>query len=189
MQQSENDLSAEFLNGNENSFEMLFKLHYESLCRYAYSFLNDKDEAEDVVQNTFVNVWQKRESILIQSSLKSYLFGMVRNGCLNKLKHEKVKSDYAAFSVIPEATHEASTASLATSNELALMINNAIDSLPEQCRLVFKLSRFENMKYAEIAKHLNISEKTVENQMGKALRVMREHLKEYLVWVVVFLMY
>jgi len=165
---------------------MLFNVHYELLCRYAFSFLNDKEDAEDVVQNTFVTLWQKRETLNIRTSLKSYLFSMVRNNCLNKLKHEKVKQDYATFSVIPETTDETSAAALTTGNELENMISRAIESLPEQCRLVFKLSRFENLKYAEIASQLNISEKTVENQMGKALRVMREHLKDYLMIAIMF---
>lgn len=187
MQQNENDLTAQFINGNENSFEMLFKLHYEPLCRYAYSFLRSEAEAEDTVQQVFVSLWEKREQIEVQSSFKNYLFRMVRNSCLNKLKHEKVKTEYASFSAFNASVFEKNAAALATSNELQSMIDKAIESLPEQCRLIFKMSRFENLKYAEIAAQLNISEKTVENQMGKALRVMREHLKEYLILVIILM--
>ena len=166
--------------GSESAIEMLFKSYYASLCQYAYSFLRDKDEAEEVVQNAFVNVWDRREDLAIQTSIKSYLYRMVRNSCLNVIKHERVKKEHVSHEkAFGEPVHEGTSQSMIAS-ELENRIAHAMRTLPEQCRLVFQLSRFEELKYAEIADQLNISVKTVENHMGKALRLMREQLKDYL---------
>ena len=166
--------------GNENVFEQVFRFHYQRLCNYACSILNDIDEAEEVVQQMFLNVWEKRITIEITSSLKSYLYRAVHNACLNKLKQIKVRKLYADEHIqITEPVYE-HTSQTILKTELEKQIHNAINKLPEQCRLVFKLSRFEEMKYAEIANHLDISVKTVENHMGKALKILREQLKEYL---------
>ncbi len=159
---------------------MLFKTYYKPLCNYAYSFLNDRDEAEEVVQATFINVWDKRQSIEIQTSTKSYLYRMVRNASLNVIKHSKVKQAHVKYEIAGgEPSHEEVTQSV-ISSKLEKRIIEAMKTLPEQCRLVFQLSRFEELKYGEIAEQLNISVKTVENHMGKALKIMREQLKAYL---------
>jgi RNA polymerase sigma-70 factor, ECF subfamily len=166
--------------GSESAFEMLFRTYYRPLCQYAYSFLNDRDEAEEVVQAAFINIWDKREHMEIQSSLKAYLYRIVRNSCLNVIKHEKVKKQHVAHEMVhAESMHESVSQSV-ISSELEERIATAMKTLPEQCRLVFQLSRFEELKYAEIADQLNISVKTVENQIGKALKIMREQLKDYL---------
>ncbi len=166
--------------GNESAFEMIFKSYYQPLCRYAYSFLADKEEAEEVVQSAFITVWEKRKSLDIQTSLKSYLYRMVRNACLNVIKHEKIKQQHVAHELaVTEASYE-SVSQKVYASELELKISEAMKVLPEQCRLVFQLSRFEELKYQEIADQLQISVKTVENHIGKALKIMREQLKEYL---------
>jgi RNA polymerase sigma-70 factor (ECF subfamily) len=173
--------------GNESAFEMIFKTYYQPLCRYAYSFLQDKEEAEEVVQASFINVWEKRNSIAIETSLKSYLYRMVRNACLNVIKHDKIKQQHVAHELaVTEATYE-SVAQKVYATELESKITEAIKTLPEQCRIVFQLSRFEELKYQEIADQLQISVKTVENHMGKALRLMREQLKEYLPFFLIFI--
>lgn len=173
--------------GHESAFEMLFKTYYQSLCKYAYSFLNDKDEAEEVVQAAFINVWDKRQAIEIQTSIKSYLYRMVRNSCLNVIKHQKVKKQHAAYEMAGgEPSHEGVSQSV-ISSELEQKIYEAMKALPEQCRLVFQLSRFEELKYAEIADQMDISVKTVENQMGKALKIMRIQLKDYLPLFLIFM--
>lgn len=172
--------------GNETAFEMLFKSYYQPLCRYAYSYLNDKDEAEEIVQSTFILLWDKRKQIDIHSSTRSYLYRMVRNSCLNSLKHEKVKQQHAKVEISGgEPVYEGATQPLAYS-ELEKNILEAMKDLPEQCRLVFQLSRFEELKYSEIAEQLDISVKTVENHMGKALKIMRERLKDYLPLFILF---
>ncbi len=157
------------------------------MCHYAYSFLRDKEDAEEIVQSTFLLVWERKETLEIRTSVKPYLYAMVRNACLNVLKHQRIKERHATETMAVAAHSDESVSQLIAANELELRIKEAMDELPEQCRLVFKLSRFEELKYAEIAEQLNISIKTVENHMGKALKIMREKLKDYLPLIIVML--
>jgi RNA polymerase sigma-70 factor (ECF subfamily) len=173
--------------GDITAFEMIFKTYYQPLCNYAYSFVQDRDEAEEIVQSTFLSVWEKRENLTIHTGVKPYLYAMVRNAALNVIKHEKIKQQHASVALaVAEKSIESVTHTVMAS-ELEDRIYRALNKLPEQCRLVFKLSRFEELKYAEIAEQLNISVKTVENQMGKALKIMREQLKDYLPLLIVLL--
>jgi RNA polymerase sigma-70 factor (ECF subfamily) len=173
--------------GDITVFEMLFRTYYQPLCNYAYTFLQDREDAEEIVQSTFLMVWEKRDTLSIRTSVKPYLYAMVRNACLNVLKHEKIKQRYAGEEIaLADRAHDSVSQSVAT-NELEQKIRLAMEALPEQCRLVFKLSRFEELKYAEIAEQLNISIKTVENHMGKALRIMREQLRDFLPLMVILL--
>jgi RNA polymerase sigma-70 factor (family 1) len=173
--------------GDKKAFEHLFNTYYQTLCNYACSILKDIDEAEEVVQNTFFNIWKKREDLQITSSFKSYVYRAVHNDSLNKLKHAKVKAVYAADYKSVMGSGFDDSAKVLEAKELGKKINEAIGSLPEQCGNVFKLSRFENLKYAEIAEQLDISVKTVENHMGKALKLLRGHLKEYLPLLIVLI--
>jgi len=159
---------------------MLFRTYYQPLCNYAYTFVQDRDEAEEIVQATFMSVWEKRDTLEIKTGVKPYLYAMVRNACLNLIKHEKIKQQHVAHELTLSDHSIESVSQTVMASELESKINLALNKLPEQCRLVFKLSRFEELKYAEIADQLNISVKTVENQMGKALKIMREQLKDYL---------
>lgn len=184
---------AELLNalqmGDERAMESLFRESYQRLCNYANTILNDIDESEEVVQQVFVQLWEKREKMEISTSVQSYLFKSVRNTCLNKIKHAKVRQIYAE-EVTALSQHSEPATETTFHNELQSQIHAAIESLPEQCRLVFKLSRFEELKYSEIAEELGISVKTVENHMGKALRIMKEKLKDYLVvWLLFVSLY
>ena len=173
--------------GDITAFEMIFKTYYQPLCNYAYSFVHDRDEAEEIVQTTFLSVWEKKDNLTIHTGVKPYLYAMVRNAALNVLKHEKIKQQHATVELaVAERSTESVTRTVMAS-ELEDRIYKALNKLPEQCRLVFKLSRFEELKYAEIAEQLNISVKTVENQMGKALKIMREQLKDYLPLLIVFM--
>lgn len=177
---SETELLEAIREGDEAAFEMTFKEYYQALCRYANSFLSDRDEAEEVVQSAFLSFWEKRGSITIASSLKAYLYQAIRNRCLNVIKHEKVKQQHAQHEVVMTVNHSEATSHTVLSNELEQKIYVALEALPEQCRLVFKLSRFEELRYQEIADELGISIKTVENQIGKALKIMRDQLRDYL---------
>ena len=166
---------------------MLFRTYYQPLCNYAFTFVQDRDEAEEIVQSTFLNIWEKRENLSIHTGVKPYLYAMVRNACLNVLKHEKIKQQHATMEMAIAERSIESVASTVIASELEAKIHDAMDHLPEQCRLIFKLSRFEDLKYAEIAEQLNISIKTVENQMGKALRIMRDQLRDYLPLLIVIM--
>lgn len=173
--------------GDINAFEMLFRTYYQPLCNYAYTFVQDRDEAEEIVQNTFLNVWEKRDNLSIHTGVKPYLYAMVRNACLNVIKHEKVKQQHIAIELVAGEKSADSVTRTVVAAELETRISQAMNKLPEQCRLVFKLSRFEELKYAEIAEQLNISVKTVENQMGKALKIMRDQLRDYLPLLIVLM--
>lgn len=187
MQTSDQMIFQSIKSGDENALEMLFKDYYQPLCRYANSYLGDPDDAEEVVQNCFIKLWEKREQILIQSSVKSYLYQIIRNACLNEIKHQKVKRNYGELiSQEGEQLGEASDQSTLKS-ELEEKIAIALQTLPQQCRLIFTMSRFEELKYQEIADQLNLSIKTVENQMGKALKLMRTQLQEYLPLIILIL--
>lgn len=144
------------------------------------------DEAEETVQNMFFNLWGKREQLEI-SSVKAYCYRAVHNECLNKIKHGKIKMSYAEdYKKIADQKQD-SPAKILHAKELSAQIQEAIESLPEQCQAVFRLSRFEHLKYSEIAEQLGISVKTVENHMGKALKLLREKLKDYLpllIWLI-----
>lgn len=180
MQESDQQVFLAIQSGQTPAFEMLFKTHYQPLCRYANSYLKDPDGAEEIVQAAFIGFWEKRKSISIDTSLKSYLYRVIRNSCLNELKHEQVKQKYFANETLKGEAQSQPADQLAIHVELEEKIREAIQTLPEQCRLIFRMSRFEELKYQEIADQLNLSVKTVENQMGKALKIMRVQLKEYL---------
>ena len=184
---AEEQLTKTLKAGDITAFEMLFRTYYQPLCNYAFTFVQDRDEAEEIVQSTFLNIWEKRENLSIHTGVKPYLYAMVRNACLNVLKHEKIKQQHATMEMAIAERSIESVASTVIASELEAKIHDAMDHLPEQCRLIFKLSRFEDLKYAEIAEQLNISIKTVENQMGKALRIMRDQLRDYLPVLIVIM--
>jgi RNA polymerase sigma-70 factor (ECF subfamily) len=180
MQVTDQEVFFAIRSGQVPAFEMLFKTHYKPLCRYATGYLKDPDGAEELVQATFIGFWEKRHSISIDSSLKAYLYRAVRNASLNELKHEQVKQKYVAQESIQGEKYSEPADHLAIHTELESKIRAALETLPQQCRLIFTMSRFEELKYQEIADQLNLSVKTVENQMGKALKLMRIQLKDYL---------
>lgn len=163
---------------SEAAFKALFETHYSELIRYACTLLKDSDEAEDIVQQVFVSFWEKRMELEVHTSARALLYRSVHNSCLNRLKQWQVRTKYAG-----EVKRQGTVINLNNElyrKELEVKIEAAISTLPEQCAKIFKMSRFDQLKYQEIADALGLSVKTVENQMGKALKLMREHLKEYL---------
>lgn len=162
---------------NEKDFEDLFKVYYDPLTGFAQKYVNDWVIAEEVVQETFSNLWAKSNSIDIRTNIKSYLYGAVRNACLNILKHQKVIHAHHEHVKNNESLYDDDFLEL---QELEEKIDQALDQLPNKCREIFELSRFKEKKYREIADELSISVKTVETQMSKALKVMREALGPYL---------
>lgn len=161
--------------GDRNAFEALFRLHYAPLCAFAAQYVKDVDKAEDLVQDLFFRLWMERERTKVTSSVKAYLFQAVRNRCLNALKTQsRVRS---LNEEIDDATgHEERSEEEFT--DRSARVHAAIEGLPEERRKVFKLSRNDGLKYQEIADRLGISVKTVENQMGKALKTLREELAD-----------
>lgn len=182
MQLTDQELIHAIRLGNEPAFEAVFRQHYAPLCQYARTFLHDWDDAEEAVQAVFLAIWEKRDNLEITVSIKSYLYRSVHNRCLNRIRHLSVQAEHreqAAYEVEVFQTSEAPMQSL-IADELSDRLQEAIQRLPEQCRLIFSMSRFEEMKYQEIADQLGLSIKTVENQIGKALRILRTELADYL---------
>lgn len=148
-------------------------------------YLKDRDATEEAVQQVFYIVWERRESINITTSFKAYLYQAVRNHCLNALKHEQVKASAHGELLREDEPEEENNLE---SIELRERIDQAISELPTERQKIFRMSRFEELKYKEIAEKLQISVKTVENQMGKALKHLRESLSELiplLLWLFV----
>jgi RNA polymerase sigma-70 factor (ECF subfamily) len=157
------------------------------MCFFAIQYVKDHDTAREIVQEAFVNLWEKRQSIDTDKSPKSYLSTTVRNRCFNYLRdHKKFDRQLIEFEGLDSYTDHFDQDHLVT-DELKKKIEAATAALPEKCREVFLLNRMEHMKYQEIAEHLGISIKTVEAQMSKALKQMREKLAEYLTLLLIVL--
>ncbi|CAH0994569.1 RNA polymerase sigma-H factor [Emticicia aquatica] len=185
MQLSEQDIVSAIKQGDERIFESIFRKYYQSLCNYANSILKEMDESEEIVQHLFLSIWEKRSDLEISISLKSYLYRAVHNHCLNRIKHLKIREDYQQYATNFYDSSYESVSQTVIKNELEIKIEEAIRKLPEQCRLIFRMSRFDELKYHEIAEQLGLSPKTVENQIGKALKLLRVELAEYLPLIII----
>lgn len=161
-------------------FEDVFKTHFKALHAYACTIVKEEAMAEELVQQVFFKLWEKRNSLNIESSATAYLYRSVYHECLNHLKHRKVRAAYQQYAQTMGEANEAGTAQKIQLSELQQHLNKALSELPEQCRTIFQMSRYEELKYQEIADKLGLSVKTIENQMGKALRLLREKLKDFL---------
>lgn len=153
-------------------------MHFEGLHRYAFTMIKENDSARDLVQAVFVNWWEGGRKIEMRKDPQHYLYTSVRNHCLNYIRNKKNRKtfsvDFSEFS--GEATEKHSDPVLY--KEFQVMIESVLSGLPPQCERIFRMSRFEEMKYAEIARELNLSVKTVEVQIGKALKILRAKLGE-----------
>ncbi len=165
--------------------EQLFTDHYEGLCRYAYTMVKHQPEAEDIVQRLFITLWEKRFELEILRDAKSYLYRATHNASINAAKRLKRQTGFSALGVNDPGMAAEQSSDVVLSNELQEQIDQAIQRLPEKCGEVFRLSRFKELSYKEIAEHLDLSVKTVENHMGKALRMMRSELADYLPLLVI----
>lgn len=162
------------------AFEDIFKSHFKALHAYACTILREDSQAEEIVQQVFFKLWEKRIEININQSLQAYLYRSVHNYCLNHLKHLKVRKNHQAHALYTSSEADPSASKQIVAKELEAKIAEALTQLPEQCRTIFQMSRFEDLKYREIAEKMQLSIKTIENQMGKALKIMRLQLSEYL---------
>jgi RNA polymerase sigma-70 factor (ECF subfamily) len=158
-------------------FDALFRSEYKGMVLFAIRYVKDEESAKEIVQEAFISLWEKRETIDPGRPVKSYLSTSVRNRCLNFLRDNK-RFDGTLLSLeglFPDPPSEDN--SVMELKELGAQIKSAIAELPEKCREVFELNRFEQMKYQQIADHLQISVKTVETQMSKALSHLRTRLR------------
>ena len=165
--------------GDVDSFERLFHQYYPGLCAYAESLVGKQEVAEEVVQDVFYNIWKNRESLRIKKSLPSYLFRSVYNNSmmyLRKMKRERFMED---GNTLEPAINSPDPLQKLQLNEMSELISKTLNGLPERTREIFRLNRQEGLKYREIADQLSISVKTVEANMGKALKALRNSMEKY----------
>jgi len=172
---------------DKTGFEMLFRSYFKSLTHFAQRYVKDFETAKEIAQEAFISLWEKRDSIDMSKPVKSYLTTIVYNKSLNYLRdNKKFDRDILSFEgLYPMADHN--TGDNLVAKEIGKEIKSAIDELPPKCREIFVMSRYENLKYQQIADKLGISLKTVEAQMSYALRHMRERLAEYITLILIFL--
>ena len=184
-------ISLNDLRGDDKVFESFFKENFVPLCSYCqFKFGFDLDLAKETVHTAFIKLWEIRSTLNNEVPVKTYLQKMVTNKALDILRHEKVKTGYIKLTGGKE--EEIASANSFESidfKELLQQINSAIEDMPEQMRTVFGLSRFEGLKYSEIAARLNISPKTVETQMGRALAKLRQRLSGYLTTCIIIILF
>lgn len=172
-----------------DKFEAIFKEYFKALSFYSLKIVKDMDSAKEIVHSVFISLWEKRKELDYDSHLKSYLYTSVHNRSLNFIRDRAkfYKGDFSDIEIISENLEK----DIFTA-ELESEITDAIASLPPRCSEIFKLSRYEGKKYKEIASDLGISVKTVEIQMSKALKILREKLKDYLpallLWIIIQLL-
>jgi RNA polymerase sigma-70 factor, ECF subfamily len=185
------DLVAKIKTGDPKSLELLFRRMYPRLCAYARKFLQDTNDAEEVVQELFYSIWKNRDRLDESKSFNSYLFISIKNSCLNTLQSRKSKSKHAELMqwlyTQEGGTVDSYHALLA--NDLERDFNLALEHLPTECRKIFELSRTEGLKYQEIARELNISIKTVETQMSRALSKLRIQLRQHIAAVLLIIFF
>lgn len=172
-------LFARLAAGDEAAFDSIFRTWYAPLVRVATYLLHDAGIAEEVVQDVLLEVWRRRETLAFEQEPRRYLMRATRNRALNHVRHQQVAARAAARDVSEEA-HAATAPAMVDAAELEVAISQAVATLPDRCRAVFELSRRHGMSYAQIADALDIAPKTVENQMGKALRMLRVALAQWL---------
>lgn len=176
---SRNSSGISIKDGDIQAFEIIFKSHYVKLTIYANKFLNDLNVSEEIVSEALTQVWERRDSIVFSISVTPYLYKMVQNKCMNYIKHQKVENEYVNYmlrnNLLDEIPENDTNPYL--EKELAQQIRLAVENLPDKCKLVFEMSRFEFLKNKEIAERLNISQNTVERHITLAFEKLRKSLK------------
>ncbi|HRF41286.1 MAG TPA: RNA polymerase sigma-70 factor [Saprospiraceae bacterium] len=176
---TDNELMQRLATDGEAAMALIFRRHYEQVCRTVYRVVPQAETAEDIAQEVFLELWKRRNQLTISTSLGAYLRRAALNRALNYVRDQKMKwSDDAELPAMSDGAP--GIPEQLEAKELQKMVDQYIDQLPEKCRLVFVLSRFESLSHAEIAEQLDISPKTVENQITKALRFLRNALGPYI---------
>jgi len=178
--------------GEEAAYELLFKQYYQLLTVFANKYLNDIENAKEIVQDFFVHLYEKRDHLDINSSLKSYLFRSTHNRCINYINAQKIRSKYADHVKQIDNSKENSLENEVNKTELEHALYKAIDDLPPKCQIIFKMNRFEGLSNSEIADKLSLSKRTIETQISKALKILRVKMKPYMalgVLILTFMQY
>ena len=177
--QSDNDfLLSTVQRGDQKAFDTLFRRYYPMLCAYGHRFV-ELEDAEEIVEDSLLWIWENRETLVIESSLNSYLFKMVYRRALNKLAHIDAtqRADTRFYEEMQEMLQDTDYYQI---EELAKRIEDAVAALPESYRVAFVMHRFRDMSYKEIAETLGVSPKTIDYRIQQALKQLRVDLKDYL---------
>lgn len=169
------------------AFEQLFKKYYQNLCQFCFHYVKQEETAEEIVQDVFVKLWQLNKQPDFHTSVKAYLYAAVKNGSLNYLKSQFARQQFEGHGSQKNELQSENTQETIEFEELSKLVGEAVAKLPQQCRIIFEMSRTGGHTYQEISKELNISPKTVENQMGIALKKLKEHLRTYWDMLVIML--
>ena len=172
MQTQPDSLLVENLKGGDkSSFEKLYKKYYVLLCLYSSSRIGSQEDAKEIVQDVFFSIWKNRDTLNTTESVKSYLYRAVHNQGVNYIKRKKLERDYL-HTLNPEPISENEESQI----ELKRKIHDVVASLPPKRMEIFRMNRYEGLKYKQIAERLGISIKTVENQMGSALKYLEQYV-------------
>lgn len=158
-------------------FDGIYIAYFSRLCRFARTYVLSEETAENIVQNVFMFLWEKHHILQIHASLSAYLYTLVKNKCIDYLRHQKADLEYRAEQALKLAALEKLDTGLIPGEDIEETVMAAINKLPSKCREIFVLNRVEGKKYREISEILGISVNTVENQMGIALRKLRKELE------------
>jgi len=179
MDESDFELWTKTGNGDSTAFEIIFKKYYQNLYQFAGRFILDAQTAENVVQEMFVTLWTEREKLQIKSSLKSYLFTAVRNRSINQIRQQKIRDTRKNNNAI-EQDESKNPENEYIDHEFQTAVHAAIRKLPNKCRQIYLMKRYDNLKYDEIAEILDISVNTVKTQLKRALALLQKHLAHLL---------
>ncbi len=169
---------------DDRTFEAVFREYFSTLSLFALKYVPDMDTAKEIVHAVFLNLWEKREQMDAGKSLKAYLFTSVYNRSLNYIRDQKKFRKDAIYDITAEMMASETASEPVETSELQQQINDALGTLPAKCRQIFEMNRFEGLKYRQISDQIDISVKTVEAQISKALRILRKELKDYFLWYI-----
>jgi RNA polymerase sigma-70 factor (family 1) len=180
-----NFISDQFLverlkSGDPDSFSFIFSTYFRDMVFFAYSFTHELNIAEDIVQDTFVKLWEDHEKLNVTVSLRSLLLKTIQNKCIDWHRHKKVLNNHSSFIINNFPLYDYDTDNYVLRSELEGIIENAVATLPENIKETFEMNRYEGLKYQEIAVRLNVSVRTVEVRISKALDLLRKKLIDFL---------
>lgn len=176
---SDEDLVRNVRKGSIEAFDILFMKYFQRLYRFAHGYLNSHEEAESVTQDVFLNIWENRDQLIPEYSFNSYIFTITKNRVLNIIRKRVYEKKYRESLSDGQILHDFTTENQVNYQELLEVSEAAVESLPTKRKQIFKMSREQGLTYEEIAMKLNISKKTVENQMVMALKTLRKYFRDH----------
>ena len=180
------DILIRLKKGDESALSLLYDLYWEQLFIAAYNLLKDRGACEDIIQEIYISLWNRRESLQIKSTIKSYLYSAVVYKTYDHFRRNSKMRKVELKEEFDKRIHSATPESNLIYNELVEFFETSIDTLPEKCKEIFLLNKYEGYQHKEIAEFLGLSPKTVENQIGKAYIILKRLLKIYIIYFILF---